>query len=247
MNAQYLTHDVGVFLGSTSLQTDYGERGHLPSELNNNNLSITVAHYLSFYNNTLRWDPNDILQNHLMVKTAIQYVTNTKLEHHGIFAEKQSPEGERLRAMRGGVNILNLSMNVEYFLKPLEEFVYQASDISFNPFVSFGLQYSFYNNSLESTLGDWRQDITVLPIKYRNEDFLFIGSGESLGVNIGIGTRLKIAEKIDLVAQYNYTYFLSDKIDGLQTDRVENRNNEWALDIQLGIVYHINFSGPLFY
>ena len=245
--AQHFTHDIGAFVGSTSLQTDYGQRGNFASEWNNNGLSFSVAHYLSFYNRTLRWDPNNVLHNHLMVKTEIQYLNNAKLGHHGKWAQKQSYGGEQLRAMKGTLRMLSIGSSLEYYLHPLEEFVYPYSNIWFNPYFTFGFRYSSYTNGLSSDLGDWQQDITVLPQKYTLQNALDIGSGNAFSLALGLGTRFKVAPKIDLVAQFNYQYFFSDKIDGLQAQVFENKNNEWLVNIQFGIVYHLNFNTPLFY
>ncbi len=245
--AQHYTHDIGAFVGSTSLQSDYGKRGNFASEWKNNAVAFSIAHYISFYNRTLRWDPNNVLHNHLMVKTEIQYISNIKLDHHGKWAQKDSYGGEQLRAMKGTVRTLDLGINLEYFLRPLEEFVYPYSDIWFNPFFSFGFKYSFYTNGLSSDLGNWNEDITVLPKKYTLQNALNIGSGEAISINFGIGTRFKLTPKIDLVAQYSYQYFFSDSIDGLKASVIENKNNEWLLNLQLGLVYHLNFSSPLFY
>lgn len=247
VKAQHYTHDIGAFVGTSSLQTDYGQRGNFASEWNNNGMSFSVAHYLSFYNRTLRWDPNNVLHNHLMVKTELHYLSNSKLSHHGYWAQKESYGGEQLRAMKGTVRMLNVGVNLEYFLHPLEEFVYPYSDIAFNPFFTFGFKYAFYNNSLKSDLGDWQEDKSILPQKYTLENALAVGSGEAFAITIGLGTRYKLTEKLDLALQYNYQYFFSDKIDGLQAEVFENKNNEWLLNIQLGIVYHLNFSSPLFY
>ena len=247
LKAQHYTHDIGVFVGSTSLQTDYGQRSHFGSELNNNGVSFSVAHYLTFYNRTLRWDPNNALHNNIMVKTELQYVSNTELIHHGIYATRQTLAGEKLRAMKGSLSMVNVGISLEYFLTPLEEFVYPNSDMLFNPFFTFGVQYSFYKNGLKSDLGDWEQDISVLPDKYTLENSLAIGKGGSFVFNIGLGTRFKLTERIDLVGQMNYMYFFSDEVDGLEAEVFENKNNEWASNIQLGIVYHLNFSAPMFY
>ena len=247
VNAQHYTHDIGVFTGFTSLQSDFGERGNFASEFNNNGISFSVAHYLHFFNRTLRWDPNNVMHNHLMVKTELEYLSNTKLDHHGYWANKQSPGGEQLRAMKGTLRMFNVGINLEYYLHSLEEFVYPYSDIWFNPFFTFGFKYSFYTNGLQSDLGDWQQNPAILPQKYRLTNALDIGSGEAFSFNIGIGTRYKLTEKLDLSAKFSYQYFFSDKIDGLQAEVFENKNNEWAMNMQFGLVYHLNFSLPLFY
>lgn len=245
--AQHYTHDIGVFVGTSSLQADYGQRGNFASEWNNNGISFSVAHYLSFYNRTLRWDPHDVLHNHLMVRSEIQYLNNIKLEHHGKWARRSSYASQQLRSMKGSLRMLNLGLHLEYHYRPLEEFVYPYSYLWFNPFVTLGVKYSMYKTGLESDLGDWTQDITVLPKKYTPSGALDIGPGSTLSVALGLGARYKITPKLDLVTQFNYQYFFSDKLDGLQADVIENRNNEWLLNIQFGFVYHLNFNTPLFY
>ena len=137
LQAQHFTHDIGAFVGSTSLQSDYGERGNFASEWNNNGISYSAVHYLSFYNRTLRWDPNNVLHNHLMVKTEINYLSNTELTHQGKWAKKKSEAGVKLKSMKGSLRMLSLGLNLEYYLNPLEEFVYPYSDMWFNPFVTF--------------------------------------------------------------------------------------------------------------
>jgi len=245
--AQHFTHDVGVFAGTSSLQADYGQRGNFASEWNNNGISISVAHYLSFYNRTLRWDPNNVLHNHLMVKTELQYISNMSLEHHGKWAKGNSYAAEQLRAMKGTLRMLNFGVNLEYYLRPLEEFVYPQSPMWINPYLTFGLKYTAYTTGLKSELGDWTQDINYLPKKYTEPGALNIGTGNTVSMALGLGTRFKIAPKIDFLTQFNYQYFFSDKIDGLQAQVFENKNNEWLVNIQFGIVYHLNFNTPLFY
>ena len=246
LKAQHLTHEIGAFFGSTSLQTDYGQKGNFATQWNNNAKTFSVAHYLSFYNKTLRWDPHDVLQNHLMVKTEIQYLNNADYQHYGKWVKKDSPSGEQLRAMKGSIRSLDFGVNVECFLFPLEEFIYPYSDILFNPFFTLGLKYSFFTNTLTSDLGDWRQDISVLPTKYQLDNALDIGDGQAVALSFGIGTRFKLSPKIDLVAQSRYQYFFSDTIDGLQTSANPDQNNDWSFNIEFGMVYHLNYEKPLF-
>jgi hypothetical protein len=246
VSAQHYTHDLGIFVGSSSLQSDYGARNNFASNQKNNGLSFAVAHYLHFFNRTLRWDPNNVMHNHLMVKTDLRYNSDTKLEHFGKWASRDSYAAEQLRAMKGTVRMFDVGVSLEYYLFSLEEFVYPYSDISFNPFFTFGFKYSFYNNSLSSSLGDWKQDINLLPSKYTADGALNIGSGEAASMVTGLGTRYKITERLDFSAQFTFQYFFSDEVDGLQAQVFENKNNEWLMNIQFGLVYHLNFSSPLF-
>ncbi|WP_088324353.1 THC0290_0291 family protein [Polaribacter tangerinus] len=245
-NAQHLTNDIGVFIGTNSLQTDYGKRGDFASNFKNRNSSFTVAHYLHFFNKNTLWNPNDAFINHIMLKTELQFINKIKLEHHGFWAEQQTPSGVKIRAMTGNVKITNVGMSLEYYLRPLKEFIYPYATTLFNPFVSVGIQYSIFENSLHSELGNWREDITVLPNKFGLENALDIGKGQSIIINIGFGTRYKLSKNIDIITQLNHRYFLSDSVDGLQANVPENQNNEWMVSMEFGVIYHLNFNSPLF-
>ena len=88
--------------------------------------------------------------------------------------------------------------------------------------------------------------VGVLPGKYYTPNALRTGSGGALGFALGIGTRYKLTDKIDLAGQFNWQVFLSDTVDGLKVEEASNKNNEWLLNFQFGIIYHLNFSEPLF-
>lgn len=238
--AQGLSHDIGILAGPSALQSDYGQSGNFSSNIKNGSTAIAVAHYLHFVNPTSGWNPNNESLKKVAIRTQIQYISNTNLEHHGKFAEKQSITGEQLRGMKGTVSMINVGVNLEYYLKSLQDFLYANSNMSFNPFLTLGAKYSLFTNTMESDLGDWRQDNTVLMEKYRPEGSLDIGKGSSMSINLGIGTRYKLTEKFDLVAQFNYGFFLSDAVDGLTPDVPENKNNEWNSDLQIGLIYHLS-------
>lgn len=246
-NAQHFTHDIGFFIGGTSLQTDYGQRGDFSSNFSNQGLSFTIAHYLHFFNRNMRWSAKDEMYNYIMVKTEINYIGNRQLVHFGKFANSNSESGKRLRAMKGSVSMINFGINLEYYFKNLEEFIFPYSNIRFNPFISFGGRFVVYNNDLSSDLGDWREDRSILPEKYRPQQALDIGTGTTFAATLSAGIRYKFTENLDLSTQISYQYFFSDSVDGLTSKTFENKNNEVLLNFQLGIIYHLNFSSPLFY
>lgn len=244
--AQHLTHDVGVFGGVAVLQTDYGQRGNFLSSYGNSGLSFSFAHYLHFFNKNTRWDSGDELFNYIMVKSEVNFMTGNNLQHHGVYVNANSDLARQLKAMTGSVSITNLGIQLEYYLKGLQDFINPYSQIKWNPYIAFGFRYAFYNNTLTSDLGDWRTDITVLPTKYREPGALAVGSGSSFAFTFGIGTRYKLTEDLDLAGQLAIQSFLSDAVDGLQAEVIENKNNEWLMNLQFGIIYHLNFNNPLF-
>jgi hypothetical protein len=103
-----------------------------------------------------------------------------------------------------------------------------------------------FNNDIQSTLGDWRQDITALPVKWRTPGALDVGPGTTFAGTFGGGIRYKFNPKIDFNLQFNWQFFFSDAVDGLQANVIENKNNESLLNLQFGVIYHLNFDKPLF-
>lgn len=245
-NAQHLTHDVGFFAGTATVQTDYGQRGNFLSSYGNSAMSFSLTHYLHFFNIDTRWNAEDDIANHLMVKSEFNIMTKGDFQHHGIYTQGNSTSAIQLRAMKGTISMLNYGVQAEYYFKDLREFMFPYSEMKWNPYVSIGLKFSYYKNTLTSDLGDWRTDISILPSKYRILDNLNVGSGGTFSFILGAGTRYKLTEKFDLAANFNWQFFFSDAVDGLQADVIENKNNEWLIHVQVGIIYHLNFAGGIF-
>jgi len=244
--AQHLTHDVGVFLGTATIQTDYGQRDEFFSSYGNSAISLSLVHYLHFFNVDTRWNAEGDLANHMMIKSELNLMTKANLIHHGEYTLGNNELAQQLRAMKGTISLMDVGIQGEYYIKDLREFMFPYSDIKWNPYVSLGFKYSIYTNTMTSELGDWRIDNTVLPAKYRGNGELAVGSGGVFSFVIGAGTRYKLSEKLDLAANFNWQFFFSDAVDGLQANHVSNKNNEWLIHLQVGIIYHLNFSGGIF-
>jgi len=241
-DAQILNHDVGLFIGSTNLQSDYGNTKEYSSHFTNNGTSLSLSHYLSFNENTSRWGVRNRILDHLKLKTEIKYLSNGTFSHRGYYAEKKSIEGEKIRAMKGSLKMLDVGLNLECFLKPLSDRNDYSYNMYLNPFFTFGFKYSFYTNGITSELGDWNKDRTLLPTWYSEENTLDIGAGEALSVCSGIGIVGRISSNIDFVTQVSYQYFFSDSIDGLNPNKVDGTNsNEYSVNIEFGIIYQLNF------
>ena len=244
--AQNLTHDVGFFAGVSTIQTDYGQRNEYFSSFGNSAISLSLVHYLHFFNKSTRWNADEGLYNHLMIKSVLNIITKEEFEHHGKYTIGNTDLAKQLRGMKGTISVFNFGVNAEYYFKDLKEFMFPYSEIKWNPYLSIGLRYSSYKNTLNSDLGDWTTDITVLPEKYRSSGNLNVGNGATFSLVIGGGTRYKLSEKFDLAANVNMQYFFSDAVDGLQANVLENKNNEWLINFQVGLIYHLNFSGGIF-
>jgi hypothetical protein len=57
--------------------------------------------------------------------------------------------------------------------------------------------------------------------------------------------RYNLNNKIDLNAQFNWQFFFSNSVDGLTAEDQDDRNNEWLLNFQVGVIYRLNILEPL--
>ena len=245
LSAQHFTHDFGIHAGVASIQTDYGVREDFLSNYGNVSGSISFTHTLHFFNRDPRWNSNHRFWSYVALRTELNLIPNGNFRHYGEFAEKNSPDGEQLRAMTGKTSITNLGVQLEYYFKCLRDFVHPLSNIKFNPYILGGIQYTLFNSKMSSELGDWTQNPNVLPTKWRPANATDVGPGSTYAITFGGGVRYNLTKKIDLNAQFNWQFFFSDSVDGLTANVNENLNNEWLLNFQLGIIFHLNFSSPL--
>ncbi len=230
------------------METDYGKDEGFFNRLAISTLSISVVHYLQFFNIDTRWNSTNDLANHVMLKSEFNFLTKKTYKHLGKFTIGNGLEAQKLRAMTGTVTVSSFGVQGEYYFKDLREFMFPYSEMKWNPYLNIGLAYSFYTNTLESSFGsgDWRQDITILHEKYRDPGELDVGSSGSFSFILGAGTRYKLTEKFDLAANLNWQYFFSDTLEGLKSHHISNKHNEWLLNFQVGIIYHLNFAGGIF-
>ena len=243
--SQHFTHDIGFHAGTATIQTDYGVRNDFLSSYGNSAISVSFTHTLHFFNRNPRWNADHKIWSYLALRSELNIITNANFQHHGTFVNQNTDLAVLLRGMTGTTNITNFGFQLEYYMRCLKDFIYPWSDIKWNPYILAGAQFTMFNNTLNSTLGDWRQDISVLPTKWRAPGALDVGAGTTYAATFGFGTRYKFNPKIDFNLQFNWQFFLSDAVDGLQANVSENRNNEWLLNLQFGIIYHLNFDKPL--
>lgn len=243
--AQHFTHDVGIHAGTATIQTDYGERGDFLSSYGNSSLTFSITHTLHFFNRNRQWNANHKLWSYLALRSELNFIPNGNFRHHGAFAQQNNLAGEQLRAMSGKASITNVGFQLEYYFKCLRDFIHPRSNIKWNPYVLAGAQFTTFSNKMSSELGDWTQNPNVLPEKWRPSDATDVGPGNTYAVTFGGGVRYNLTRKIDFNAQFNWQFFMSDSIDGLTANVSENQNNEWLLNLQVGLIFHLNFDRPL--
>lgn len=236
------THEVGGFLGTASIQTDYGARNNFQSSFGNFGFGIGAVHYLSFFKSN--WE-SPYFADHFKIRSELSFMTN-KFKHRGPFVapDKTTVMADQLRAMHGGNRMFNLGFQLEFYFNSFYEqemALFSRDDNNFNPYVSLGYQFNFFKPYVVSDLGDINQDRTVLPDKWQLPGAIFQESGTTYSFTLGGGTRYRVNEDWNIFADFRFQHFFSNKIDGLNAPVDENKNREWMVFVHVGLIYHLPF------
>jgi hypothetical protein len=237
------SHELGFIFGSASFTTDYGERYNFQANVGGNvGPGFGLIYYINFTDYRYRWNQRtNYFSEHFRVRGEFSYMA-ADLEHFGQWAEENSIWGEQLRAMHGRTQVFNLGAQMEFHIVDIVDFgSRRIPRLKFSPYLSLGMMVDFYNPSLESDLGDWKQDPSVLYPKWAVPGTVDTSSGITGSITGGIGTRFKIGEYSDILLESRWQYFLSNWVDGLNAkDDPANKYNDWLLYIHVGYVYYLN-------
>lgn len=238
-----LSHEIGVSFGPVTMQTDYGERNHLPSSTATS-FGFSVAHYLSFYGSNYNWrNGASYFSDHFKLKTEITFYTNTNLEHKGRFAEQSDNFGDRIRAMTGSTKVFNVGTQLEYYFKNLEDYglLFNTAN-KFAPYVSAGVHYNSFTPEVMSSLGNYITNPEILPDPWQ-EDAIFVEKDNTFSLTFGLGTRYKM-DNFDFFVDARWQYFLSDRVDGLDapSDVSGSKFNDTLIFFSVGAIFDL--SGP---
>ena len=236
-----LSHEIGVSFGPVTMQTDYGERHHLPSSTATS-FGVAFSHYLSFYGSNYNWrNGASFFSDHFKLKTEISFYTNTNLEHKGSFVENStSAFADQLRAMKGSTKLFNIGTQLEYYFNNLEDYgLLFNDDNKFAPYISAGVQFNSFDPDLTNDNGTL--NVNTLPEIYQN-DAVFLEKDNTFSLTLSLGTRYKM-NNFDLVLDARWQYFLSNKIDGLDADFNGNKFNDTLIYFSFGAVFDLESFG----
>lgn len=231
--AQDLVSEFGIFTGATSMQTDYGERGHFGSSYTNVGFGIGGVYYLSFNNYKIKWNERTTsLKDHVRLRVELSYM-KTNLIHRGQYTQGNSNFTKLYNGMRGTSSIFNYGAQFEYT-------IFNMSDNrSLNPYVSIGFLGNLNTPKLESNLGDIEVSPNLIPSVYNGGVFLDKNSTSS--IIIGAGTRINPKNNnTSYLIDFRWQRFNSDIVDGLTPIIDANKFNDWLLFISVGYAFRIN-------
>jgi outer membrane protein W len=228
-NYSTYNHDFGIMAGPVFFQSDYGERYDFNNYVKNIGYSIGAFYYLDTQNN---YHTN--FSDYVKYRAEVSYMKND-LQHYGQWVDndKTNLATRQLRAMRGSVEALNVGLQLEYFPWKNDDYSYK----DWNPYVSLGLQYSFYTSKAWSEIGTLGDPAVTFP-KYINA---FRNTSSSVfSVTGSVGTRYRLDDKSSLIADLRVQYYGSDWVDGLNPDSKvysENKTNDWLVWLNFGYIY----------
>jgi len=237
-NAQLdLSHEFGLFTGPISMQTDYGERNHFPAS-NQTSFGVAAVHYLSFYGSNYNWrNGASFFSDHFKLRTEVSYYLNNNLEHKSDFIDNDpGPLAESFRNMKGSTKIFNIGTQLEYYFKNLEDYglLFNTAD-KFAPYLSAGFQYNRFDADVTTAGGGF--NISSIPAKF--QDDIVLDPESTFSLVLGLGTRYKM-DKFDLVLDGRWQYFLSDKVDGINTAEDDgSKFNDTLIFFSVGVVFNL--------
>jgi len=243
MDLRDLSHEFGVSFGPVTMQTDYGERHHLPSSTPTS-FGIAFAHYLSFYGSNYNWrNGASFFSDHFKLKTDVSYYFNNDLEHKGQYAEQDGIFGDKIRAMKGTTKIFNVGTQLEFYFKNLEDYgLLFNDDNKFAPYIGAGIQYSSYTPTMTTDFGngDFVADPTILPDPWQ-ENAVFLEKDNTFALTLSAGTRYKF-DDFDLFIDARWQYFFSDKVEGLDAphDVSGSKFNDTLIYFSFGAIFDLD-------
>ncbi|HLA55990.1 MAG TPA: hypothetical protein VK623_07805 [Flavobacterium sp.] len=233
------SHEVGIIVGPTALQSDYGVRHDFKTNAGNTGFGIGIIHYLNFsYKADCNcYTPETYFNDHFKLRSELSY-NKTKLQHFGKWTEGNGQFATQLKAMNGSSSNTDIGIQLEYFPLSIRDF--SATIGAWAPFLSLGGHFTFYDPEASSTIGPLDSPAST-PTKYfgatTNE------GGTVWSIVTSVGTRYKLTTMSDLMIDMRFQYYFSDWVDGLRPDPAvykENKANDWNVWFNFGYIYYLN-------
>ena len=246
------SHEIGIISGSASFTTDYGERNNFSSNVGGNvGFGIGVIYYINFTDYRYIWDQRtNYWSEHFRIRAELSYMS-AELDHFGQWKDaidnrtgELSEGAQKLRAHHGKTYLLNIGAQMEFHWVDIVDFgSRRIPDLNWAPYISVGAFVDFYDPSINSDRGDWRDPDVLFPKWDINIDpkAARITPGITMSATLGVGTRYQIGEYADLLIESRWQYFFSNYVDGLNSrPDPANKYNDWLLWVHVGYVYYLN-------
>lgn len=234
------SHEIGVIAGPLELRSDFGERQNFETNSSNMGFGIGVVHFLNF---AYREDCNcrtreTFFKDHFKIRSELSW-NRTQLNHFGRWVDvnKTSENAERLRTHQGESSNLNLGVQLEYYIFSIRDF--EAFANRFDPYVSFGVQYTYSSPKVSTTYGDGN---IFNPDNFFSEwapGSIAQDNFSVMSIVTSVGVRYKLTALSDLMLDLRWQFFNSDWVDGLNHQLDSNKYNDRLVWLNFGYIFYI--------
>ncbi len=228
LNAQntIVNSEIGVSLGPTYFQGDFGEADNFKSSTANVGIGFDISYIMDFSDSRYRSPFLTKLADHVKQRLQISY-SKIQLEHDPIPVSSTSTQYLNFAAMQGETKILSFSTSSEIYIFSIIKKQYKLE-----PYFTLGIGYNIASPSISSSLAI----PTVYTTGYQK---IFIDKQIALSFIYGAGTRYRLKD-VDLLFEANMQSFVSDKIDGLDPNVTGDKNNDSTVSFRIGAVFHLD-------
>ncbi len=244
-NAQSdLAQEIGIFAGPVTLQSDFGQRNNLDTNVGNSGFGIGVMHFINFSAANNR---ESFFTEHFKVRSELSF-SHTQLKHYGKWVDKkpETPFVTMLKNMNASTTTVGLGSQLEFSFIKIHDF--ENSVGSFSPYLSLGFQVNYYSAKVGSHLGDLTLPNVTIGKYLTPSDGRPHGFSTETGVVVsatgGVGVHYKLTKMSDLMFETRFQMYSNDWIDGLNPNKdiyKENKSNDWQVWFNFGYIYYLEF------
>ena len=225
-NTTIINSEVGVFLGPTFFQGDFGQADNFKSSTANVGMGFEFAYIMDFSDSRLKSRFFQTIADHVKQRFQISY-SKVKLKHIPVPVSNTSTEYLNFKAMTGEAKTLSFGAISEIYLFSIIRQQYKLE-----PYLSLGIAYNIAKPNVSSSL-------TIPSVYTTGSQKIFNERQTTLSFSYGAGARFHL-DNVDLVIEGNMQNFLSDRIDGLDPEVPGDKSNDSMVSFRLGAVFQID-------
>ena len=230
-------------IGYLNFQGDYGQRIDFSSTLGSAGGMIGAKMYLNLLDENR---VNCYSCQHFKFNLAVNTGYST-LNFNRAYNDDPGFSTLKIKAISGQVYFFDLAAMVEYHVSNLRNIDFFSSNIlnKIDPYVGIGLGGIFYNVDVDSDLGNFTKDPSILPGPFQPDEKYgpraFNESKLTASANLEVGIRYRFSQDLQLNFNNKWLYFFSDRVDGLVPNpkQVDNLYNDWLFSPSVGVVIFI--------
>ncbi len=237
--AQYRTVDsYSFFTGYSFIKSDFGARNDFDTNLNNTGVELGGKIYLNLFPYHWQWQG----MYHFRTSFILSFATG-RVDHIGRYTDnKTSPIAKKLMSMYARPVVFGMGMGIDYSFQNLQyyNFTRLYGIYRFNVTLGVDVMGFYYMPNIQSELGDITdpaQQVGILHPRFVGK--VYPEAGITFGTTFKFSIHYQISENYHIYLENRSTWFLSDRIDGLDVNDEPDKFTDWIYTPALGITYFV--------